>query len=659
VSGPRTLGSRLEDRDRDRFVGRSAELRLLEQCLGDDHPACVALVSGPGGIGKSTLVREFTRRASSHGWQTFTVEGRDLPPNPDALEEALAGARRSPRPLVVLDSYELIGGLDGYLRRDLLPTLPDRTFAVLAGRLAPDPGWFAGGWEGMAVELELGALAARDARQLLSMRGIDADRVPAIVDWADGSPLALALAADAATDDESWSPERVDERPELLRPLIRRLVDAELQGERLSALSVAAIARITTAELLRAVLPETDAEAAYARLRSLSFTEPLGDGLTLHELVRRALRADIRFRESDRERALRRRIVDHLYERALDGEPLIQIEMAHLVENQAIRWGFGWEGASDHRIDDLRPADVGQVTALLAERGLSEWWPLTGRFFADAPERVAVVRDRGDRVCAYLVAMTPANAPPFADENPLVGPWLAHARADAALGEAVLWHDSVDFTGDPRGRVQAMLGMAGILRSGVRNPRYAYLPINPAKRSALAFAQTLGAKPLPELDFALGPHRVACHRIDFGPGGLLAAERAVVYAELGLPPPADAAAPSAAAPPRGRDDPAGVDAVREALRNFHLPHELARSPLAHGASPTERAESVRRLLLGAVEAAFGATENERLLKRVLVRGYLEPTTSHEQVAYELSLSRAAYFRRLRTAAERIADHLRA
>ena len=32
-------------------------------------------------------------------------------------------------------------------------------------------------------------------------------------------------------------------------------------------------------------------------------------------------------------------------------------------------------------------------------------------------------------------------------------------------------------------------------------------------------------------------------------------------------------------------------------------------------------------------------------------------TSHEQVAYELSLSRAAYFRRLRAAAERIADHV--
>jgi hypothetical protein len=36
---------------------------------------------------------------------------------------------------------------------------------------------------------------------------------------------------------------------------------------------------------------------------------------------------------------------------------------------------------------------------------------------------------------------------------------------------------------------------------------------------------------------------------------------------------------------------------------------------------------------------------------------MESVSSHEQVAYEISLSRAAYFRRLRTAAERVAEHL--
>jgi hypothetical protein len=193
-----------------------------------------------------------------------------------------------------------------------------------------------------------------------------------------------------------------------------------------------------------------------------------------------------------------------------------------------------------------------------------------------------------------------------------------------------------------------MLGMAGVLRSGAANPRFAYMPINPANADALTFARALGAEHLKELDLEMGRRRIECHRIDYGPGGLLAAQRAVIYSELGLPAPTPAEAVQS-----------GIDsaAVREALRNFRVPHELARSPLASGDTPEARVESVRALLRDAAERAFGDNENEKLLQRVLIRGYLEPAPSHEQAAIDLSLSRAAYFRRLRAAAERVAEYL--
>ncbi len=171
----------------------------------------------------------------------------------------------------------------------------------------------------------------------------------------------MALAADTAVKDPDWTPAEEDESSEIMRSLIRRLVDSELRGERLSALLVAAIARVTTVELLTAVLPDSDPDSAYERLRALSFTEPLGDGLTLHELVRKALRADFRGRDPERERELRRRIIDHLYERAREGNPLLMIDMAHLIDNSMIKWGFGWEGSVDYRIDDARLEDSIQI----------------------------------------------------------------------------------------------------------------------------------------------------------------------------------------------------------------------------------------------------------------------------------------------------------
>jgi hypothetical protein len=140
--------------------------------------------------------------------------------------------------------------------------------------------------------------------------------------------------------------------------------------------------------------------------------------------------------------------------------------------------------------------------------------------------------------------------------------------------------------------------------------------------------------------------RIECYRIDYGPGGLIAAQRAVIYRELGL------------ADPRGPEESAdNLEMVREALRNFRVPHELARSPLARGNSVDARAESVRSVLRDAAERAFGDTENERLMQRVLVRGYLESASSHEAAADELHLSRAAYFRRLRMGTQRVAEYL--
>ncbi len=150
-------------------------------------------------------MREAARRARSLGRSVFSVDGRDLGPAPGILEAALREAAGHQRPLVLLDSYELMTALDSYLRRDLLPELPDEAMVIIAGRGDPDPGWFTGGWEALTARLDLTALARGDARRLLAARGLTDQRVSAIIDWAAGSPLALALAAEAAVADPGWN----------------------------------------------------------------------------------------------------------------------------------------------------------------------------------------------------------------------------------------------------------------------------------------------------------------------------------------------------------------------------------------------------------------------------------------------------------------------
>ena len=432
----------------------------------------------------------------------------------------------------------------------------------------------------MTARLDLDVLGPRDAQRLLAAYGLDDARVPDIVDWAAGSPLALALAADAALADADWNAATGPDRPDIIKSLLHRLVETELHDIRPSALGIAVVARTTTRELVRGVLPDEDAETGYRQLSGLTVTEPLGDGFTMHELVRKALLADLRQRNPELERDLRRRIVDYLYARAKAGEPLLLIDLVHLVEDPLKRWGFGWDGNVSFRIDNVRGDDADRIEAEHGDRQPQLWWQLTRRFFDDSPEHVAVARDRSDQICGYMACMTPATAPAFADADPLIGPWLAHARSEATHGDSVLWHAAVDFTG--QAKVQAMLGMAGVLRTGRGNMRFAYLPIDPAYPGAAEFAQAIGAAHLTELDAEIGGQQVHCYRLDYGPAGLLDHLRDAVYSELGL---------LAPAPPPG---PAvDLDTVREVLKNFRVPRELARSPLAAGTTVQERAESVR------------------------------------------------------------------
>src|SRR4051812_29872531 len=172
-----TLADRLAARDRQRFIGRESELAFFDSLLVDDPPANVVLIHGPGGIGKSTLLREIGRRAEMQGRSPRLVDARELAPVPGELEQALDGVDADSLPLVMFDTYERMAAAGTYLRQRLLPSLPERSLVILAGRTAPEPEWFQGGWEQLTVEYELRPLEAEDGQVLLEERGIVDDEL--------------------------------------------------------------------------------------------------------------------------------------------------------------------------------------------------------------------------------------------------------------------------------------------------------------------------------------------------------------------------------------------------------------------------------------------------------------------------------------------------
>src|SRR4051812_12250379 len=429
----RTLASRIVHTERAEFVGRRRELLVAETPFAPHAPASVLLVHGPSGIGKSMLLREIARRGADAGWTPFALDPRDLAPDVRDVE----------RPLLLIDDYEATSALGARLRAALLPA---RAVVVIAGREDPERAWFEGGWETVTLELPLKPLSAQESRRLLERLGLDGDpRTGAIIAWAGGRPLSLRLGATAARTDPEWAPGR---ESAALCAHLRRIVEAGPDGAHPHGYAPRGVAPGLTPPMLADLLPDVDAPAA---LRWLA-----GCGFALHPAVRQRLRAELRAREPQLERELRGRVADFLHAR---GDLALTVDLADLVEDPTVRSGYNCDGKSDYHVSGAGPDDEA-----LARDEAARAFLRTGH--------ALVARDAAGRPAGYSIAFTSDTDSALAGADPRLGRWLAHAPANA-----IVWRDCVDLTPDPRSCVQALLNVATVLDCGLRNPRYAYLPI--------------------------------------------------------------------------------------------------------------------------------------------------------------------------------------
>lgn len=633
-----TLGEHLDERDASTFVGRVAELRLLAEVLAGTATSRVVFVRGPGGIGKSSLLRAAARSAEVAGRPVVRVDARSLGGGSMALDSVAAGIDRDRPVLLLLDSWEAAGGLDAHLREHVLRHLHADSVAMIASRRPPEPGWNDGGWDRLRLDLVLGPLGRAEAVEYAALLGVaEADR-DGLVTWAGGSPLALTLGA-LQRDPGADEPEAG-----VIDRLVHRLVGEELAPGSVAVLEVASIARVVTTDVLAATIP-TDPRAAMDDLARWTFAERLEDGLTLHALVGSAIRSQLRARAPSRDRTLRAALADHAYRRSLVRGDALSADLAHLVESEQVRWGFSWDAERRYRLDRARPGDELAIGALMADRFDAAEWDLRRPYLAETPERVVVARDAAGAIAGYAIVVDVGHVPAAAERDPFLRGWLEHARAGPAPERSVMWRNSTDLSGDPDSGIHALFGFAGLRWSGVPNPRFAYLPISAHFEEAKRFSAAVGGRRIPELDQVVCGELMECHVIDHGEGGCLENQLRQVQAELGVTPSSSL----------GAADP---EVLRAALKALTDPARLAATPFAAGATVEERAAHVRQLVVDGMDRAFGPTEPEQDLRRVLERAYLDPRGGHDAAARDLSLSRPVYFRRLKEATERLAVHLR-
>ncbi|MFK0218349.1 ATP-binding protein [Streptomyces vinaceus] len=423
------MGERLSRARVRAFVGRDEELAAFGQALAGEPQAPFAFyVCGPGGIGKSTLLRRMADHARAAGRLLVELDGRFVSRDPADFERAAGPFLDVPGTVLFVDSFEHCQWLESWLWHHFLPRAADDTLVVLAGRRTPQPQWSADpAWSRLLHVCELEPFSEEQARSVLVSAHILPELRDRVLRFAGGNPLALSLAAAAGSAgcgrEEIWSP-----TADVLRTLLAGLIGEVPTAAHRRALEVAAQARSTSEELLSEVLPGEDTHLLFSWLRELPFMESTHQGLHPHDAARETLAADLRWRAPNAFETMRRRLADE-YLRLLREAPEERVwtvtdELFYLFrEGATLARLRSWSREEEVHDRPLRPDDLDDVLRMTEETEGAASAELVRYWAGRQPQAFSVYRlVSTGRIVAFtarLVLPAPAD-PQDLDTDPVV-----------------------------------------------------------------------------------------------------------------------------------------------------------------------------------------------------------------------------------------------
>ena len=555
MSQPRPRGSvsdRLAAAVAAALVGRAEERARLTALLAPHGPAAV-FVHGPGGIGKTTLV---TGTLAALAVNCVSLDGRHMEPTVPGALAALGTAMGGPPPqsataaaewiaaagvdVLVIDSFERLNLLDGWIRNELTRALPAGVTTLLVGRRGPNAAWrTAPGWRTLLGELVVGPLTAEDVDRLLAAHGIRGDDAARIRTFARGHPLAVVVAGEALAR-RPGLPLGSGAPPEVVEELFAVMLDDLGPQERAVAEAASILGRVTL-PLLAAVADEPDVEQAWQTLRGLPFTVTTAAGVELSGLAAPVLLEALELRDPARVRTLRTRAARAILDSLAHGPNWESTaDLLHLVQNPLIRNAYAPSGMLQHPAEQAHSEDHEEIVAIAGRFGGEESARLAERWWRARRDTFAVARDADGGVAAFSVTATMDDSAALASEDPLVQAIADHLRDDPM----------------PPGAGAVVLRWALGRRHGERpTPEVATL-VTDLKRTYLQLRATLrrvytvvvdwpAAAPVLRVmgfdrvtEVAFGGSRFVLACLDFGPGGVDAWIGRHVLAEHAGPVPA-------------------------------------------------------------------------------------------------------------------------
>ncbi|TYA13464.1 bacterio-opsin activator [Paenibacillus faecis] len=322
----------------DRIIGLAEELGFLERWLAEPKPRTeLFFVSGIGGIGKTTLLTEMSRRARDSQAQVLWLDGPGelgtsaaFLSGMEACLENEYGRKReqdaptfafitselsSRRSVIFLDNCENIERIEGWFFSSFLPKLEAAgVLFVLASRNGLPAKWRTNPYWGSRVrDLPLRVFTRKEVREYLRESGLDPALQAEVARHSDGHPLLLALTVDLLkSSPESTAGRGLSDIPAMLSAELLK----EVTSPRLYA-ALIGLSLLPEADLLvlRQFLDTPLELSDYEELGRLSFVGRNPRGLALHHVASRLIREDYAERSPQPFRLERQRAFRLLAER--------------------------------------------------------------------------------------------------------------------------------------------------------------------------------------------------------------------------------------------------------------------------------------------------------------------------------------------------------
>ncbi|MDX1511656.1 MAG: ATP-binding protein, partial [Nitriliruptorales bacterium] len=420
----RGIAGRLAAERERGFAGREAELELWSTALDREVPPfSVLYLHGPGGVGKSALIQQYADLAERAGRDVVVLDGRRVDSSPTGFREAVAEhvgaepvqaleALKSTANLVlILDTYERLAPLDGWLRTALVPELSSRALVVLAGRTPLSSEWILDpSWSRLLRVVSLRNLEGAAARELLRARGVDPSMHEDVNALAHGHPLALVLLAEvlASAPDDRPVAELLDS-PEVVEQLLARWVDRVPTAAHRKVLYAAAHAGVATEGLVRDVLGDADGAGLFDWLRDLPFSQIVPSGVALHDIVADALNTELRWRDPDGWAAMHNLVTMHLRARIVRAVGATQ-QLVALQDflrlyrlNPLTRPFYDWSDEQTEWLEPATSADRDAIVAMTREHEGSRSAEQAAWWFEHQPESFWAMRSATSEVPAGFI----------------------------------------------------------------------------------------------------------------------------------------------------------------------------------------------------------------------------------------------------------------